>query len=322
MSYIGRDSATNGHISCVENLFMMIKQTLESNISHYIQRFQKAVLCHFGATIEYVSVSPANAHIRDELLKNSPLKKNEEWVFAVHTLKSIVGWAIVKCDQLNDDKLREKFIDFIEVFLEAPFEMSERIKTLEEIEVTLNRQFVEAGGGSNVIPFRRENSIIENDHSVVSLRPKTPLGFSVPLLISGQSEIEIFKMALELHELSGRFAFVHLKDIDLSDQRELLNLGPITIFIPNIENLDLDLQQKISTYLSSFPSVLNPQIIVGSLLASQQLASRASIDRRLLSKLQSCHLKMDRPFREYRREGIFEFYLASLVQRPTGQYLN
>jgi hypothetical protein len=62
------------------------------------------------------------------------------------------------------------------------------------------------------------------------------------------------EFALEIHRTSNRSSFLTYENylaIELISVEKLMSLGPVTLFFPNVRDVDLDLQMTFENYLKS-----------------------------------------------------------------------
>jgi hypothetical protein len=170
---------------------------------------------------------------------------------------------------------------------------------------------------SNVIPMR------------IPSRTKTPNSFSrvtdkrwilrLDCLIESKHVSEIHKMAMELHSQSCRYAFVEFRDIDKKSRHsltDLLGMGAISIFVPCILDLHLD-EQKVLRELMEIESLQRPLLMVGSTLPYSELRCDSAVNMDFLNQLSRAYIKLTRPFKEYKEQGLIHYFLDSLSESPT-----
>lgn len=113
--------------------------------------------------------------------------------------------------------------------------------------------------------------------------------------LQGQQNQLTKKVALQIHEVSGRWAFVPFEDVkqDLKEALDICNLGAMTLFIDRVEDLSPEHQNLIADYLKSPRSLEEPLILTSSTKSPEGL--RQSItNTRLLEDMLNLHLEVDR----------------------------
>lgn len=292
-----------------------------STVNIMIEKLGRLLRARFGAELSYQKFGPEQQELHDQLLIQSPLKQADKWLFPVFREYQLVGCAILTGIDQPLETMSEQLSEFVDMYLDAAVALTDRVDLLDSIERQMNRSSIDAGGGANVIPMRKP-TIELPDHSIPRLRRRARLGFALPCLLEGPTDDDLKHLALELHELSGRYAFVYLKDLAWSKAADLMGLGPVTLFIPDIAKLTLQEQIALTEYLQSRPSVGNAQIVAATVRSYADISQSGAVTMDLLHLMSVCYMKMDRPFREYRREGIVEFFFGSLIRDDIKGNLN
>ena len=96
--------------------------------------------------------------------------------------------------------------------------------------------------------------------------------------LEGSNETANKKVALQLHEMTNRWAFVPFNDIkgQLHSAADIAKLGAMTIFIENVETLVSAEQELLMDYLSESGHADEPLIITSSKLNLQNLTGLSS----------------------------------------------
>ncbi|WP_374029408.1 hypothetical protein [Bdellovibrio bacteriovorus] len=113
--------------------------------------------------------------------------------------------------------------------------------------------------------------------------------------LEGRSENTNKKVALQLHELTSRWAFVPFNDIkgQLHSAQDIAKMGAMTIFIENVENLNAAEQELVLDYISEEHSADEPLIITSSLLSLEDLG-KSSLTSNLVDELSVNCFEVDR----------------------------
>ncbi|WII72694.1 hypothetical protein QJS83_02270 [Bdellovibrio sp. 22V] len=113
--------------------------------------------------------------------------------------------------------------------------------------------------------------------------------------LEGRSENTNKKVALQLHELTSRWAFVPFNDIkgQLHSAQDIAKMGAMTIFIENVENLNAAEQELVLDYISEGHSADEPLIITSSLLSLEDLG-KSSLTSNLVDELSVNCFEVDR----------------------------
>jgi hypothetical protein len=96
---------------------------------------------------------------------------------------------------------------------------------------------------------------------------------STPVLLLDSGVTPIREMALEVHRLSQRFAFLSYSDISDTDRRDvqaLTNLGKVTLFIPDVLHLTASEKMALEIFIKMNLDNEAPRIICGISLEPAQ----------------------------------------------------
>jgi hypothetical protein len=123
---------------------------------------------------------------------------------------------------------------------------------------------------SNLVVFGDETSVEDSSYLLETTSFTTSL-----IHLQGKNTQIIKKVALQIHEFSGRWAFVPFEDVqnDINDATDICNLGGMTLYVENVENLSPKAQTILNEYLSSSRSLEEPLILTSSTLVLEQLES-------------------------------------------------
>ena len=113
--------------------------------------------------------------------------------------------------------------------------------------------------------------------------------------LHGSNEFFIKRVAYQIHEMSHRWAFLPLQDLsEIKTIDDLLNLGAVTLFVNNIENLDAEKQVLILKYLESPRSSAEPLFITASPLPLADLKANEGLNPALLKEVTFTCFEVDR----------------------------
>lgn len=117
-----------------------------------------------------------------------------------------------------------------------------------------------------------------------------------PIIVESHSINEACEFALEIHRTSNRSSFLTFEDYlttELLSVEKIQSLGPITLFIPNIRDVELDLQLTLEEFLrSSSRTTHHPRIICGVQDNPEELIKTGEFHRGLFDKLCSARIKL------------------------------
>jgi hypothetical protein len=115
------------------------------------------------------------------------------------------------------------------------------------------------------------------------------------LHLQGHDNSLIKKIALQIHDFSARWAFIPFEDVckELHTAMDICNLGGMTLFVENVENLSAEHQALLAEYLKSPRSLSEPLILTSSTLAMSELNTRLS-NSAFNQDIQTSHLEVER----------------------------
>jgi hypothetical protein len=184
----------------------------------------------------------------------------------------------------------------------------EKLRTLEE------RMLLETNKPKNVIALRpaRFGKVLELTEPDLLSEPLKPSPLtSRPLLIETKADFPLHRIAVEIHQMSERWALVNLSDLpaDILDSREgLQELGAVSLFIKNLESLSIEQQIKLAEYLATKPGTDMPHIIAGITELEEGVESK--ILPHLLD--QFCHSQLN--FTDRSPEEITRTFIAASLE--------
>lgn len=188
--------------------------------------------------------------------------------FPVNINGAFAGLAIVNGFHGADPTKLLMLAELFTLLFESGLRLQDRKEQLRSIEERL-RLLEES---SNVIPLHRSSRARHQRHLQVIETPAPvpaaaiPL-VSKPLLIEIREDFPLHKIAIEIHQLSGRWAFISVNDLPediFSSKENLQQLGAVTLYIPQLAHLTTNQQLKLAEYLASEPTEDMPQIIAGT----------------------------------------------------------
>lgn len=106
----------------------------------------------------------------------------------------------------------------------------------------------------------------------------------------------LFRLASNIHELSGRWAFLNIKDIQtsISSAADLKSLGTITLVIDDLTQMDPAFQNILAEALSLANPSEEPLFVVGTTTLLDELIQTERISPKLSQILQSYVMDADR----------------------------
>lgn len=113
--------------------------------------------------------------------------------------------------------------------------------------------------------------------------------------LEGSSEKNNKKVALQLHEMTGRWAFVPFNDIkgQLHSSLDIARLGGMSIFVENVENLNSSEQELLMEYITEDHLPDEPIIITSSLRSLNDL-EKSTLDPKFVDEISVNCFEVDR----------------------------
>lgn len=149
------------------------------------------------------------------------------------------------------------------------------------------------------------------------LTAPTRRGFSIPCLIEARTFSDAQKMAVEIHQLSGRQIFVQWSDLSDEAKRNthfLEEITDATILIPDIASVSQEERINLIDWLSGPRTKDCPQVIAATVIPYAELVAHGDESLRvLLRRLAVANLKMEKDFQHYLNYGVIEFFYDSLT---------
>ncbi len=166
--------------------------------------------------------------------------------------------------------------ELVSMVLEYGLKQEDRRERLRLIEERLFLMDEKMNSNSNIIPLRpaRFEKVLEvTELDFETEVPASPL-VTVPLLLQVDPTFPLHRVALEIHNMSRRWAFLNLTDLPsdiLKSKDGLAQLGAITLFISDLSKLSTEEQIRLAEYLASKPGDDAPQVIAGVIENVEQL---------------------------------------------------
>jgi hypothetical protein len=142
---------------------------------------------------------------------------------------------------------------------------------------------------------RMEGQEIEYINPEISI-PDSNVETMFPILVECHSQPEAAEFAIEIHRTSHRSSFLTYESylaLELHSVEKIQALGPVTLFFPNVRDMDLSLQMTIESFLRSPDRTTHhPRIICGVQENPDDLVKTGELSRGLFDKLCSARVKL------------------------------
>jgi len=211
-------------------------------------------------------------------------ESNGSFGFPVNSGGALAGLAIVRDMTGARPAQLAELADLLAAVLANSLERETRIETARLVEERLH--LVE--GNNNVVPMRPARAPREEMEWAELPEAPVPVDNAIsalPLLIEAPEGFPSQRLALDVHQMSARWAFLSLNDLApniLDSREELKALAGITLFIPDLARLTERQQQKLTEYLATKPGPEMPQVIAGVTTPVETLRREARVLPRLI----------------------------------------
>lgn len=208
---------------------------------------------------------------------------------------SVLGTAVVpSADDLNAEK-RQGVTQLVRMVLEPAMykwyldQKEANLVELNKAQPTLDnvRLFGEE-------PLPSIDDILNDNLEQLNESPTADL-ISNLIHLEGRSENTNKKVALQLHELTSRWAFVPFNDIkgQLHSSQDIAKMGAMTIFVENVEGLNAAEQELLMDYIAEERSADEPLLITSSLKSLDELG-KSTLNSNLVDELSVNCFEVDR----------------------------
>lgn len=171
------------------------------------------------------------------------------------------------------------------------------------------------------IPSLPSNVLFFDNHRRIptkSLAPRPKIYYAVPCLIEGQTHWDRYRLAFEIHHVSQRVGFISYQDIDPDVRMSaalLSELGPVTVFLSQIESLVPNEQSALLTFLKEERKAHHPHLITAIQSSYADIARSQDLLTQLVDRLSVSIIRMNKPFRDYQSLGLVSHLYESLLDR-------
>ncbi len=214
-----------------------------------------------------------------------------------------------------DQKLCSEISDALSKEILALYERYSELLALEKNFAHLIDDLY--GAEPNVFSLTRFRKLREAAKKI-DTEPESKIYFAVSCFIDGKDAEECRKLAFEMHVVSHRMAFLPFTDLHeevRSKPENLVDMGAITIFIPDVTELTVSEQKGLLEYFKGARSNETPHIMSASSISYAELLKSRVVSTELLEWLGLSVIQMNKPFRTYMNDGLIPFLYHSLLDR-------
>ncbi len=267
--------------------YVVMQTTLDSS---FVNRLKQILNSRYGKGLQIRQLMDLT-----ELGSEEVFTRGRDLHIPIRVNGSILGTAVVpSADDLNEEK-RQGVAQLVRMALE-PAMYKWYLDQKEANLMELNKAQLDL---DNVHLFGEEalpslDDILNDTSGDLNEGPASEL-ISHLIHLEGSSENTNKKVALQLHELTSRWAFVPFKDIkgQLHSSQDIAKMGAMTIFVENVENLNPAEQELLMDYIAEERSSEEPLIITSSLANLAELG-KSSLVSNLVDELSVNCFEVDR----------------------------
>ena len=277
-----------------------------------LNRLSSLVFRQYGCDFDYQSITELTRDnltiLRQRLRSGLPVTAGDWVFFPVFVGDDLAGAARIS----SRENMTEEDINYlhqvIRMVLENSLNNIERLDILSQYEdhiATANERENQTEDTNLVYlsNYQKNNFPLPNNVGKESL--------AFPFMIECKNEEDLYKMALEVHSQSRRFAFLNIEDLSseaFKNVETLRKLGPITVFVSDLTQLTLEQQNCIVDHYTHMTDLDVPHFVCGTQMPLAQLISEHKVLPGLVKVLAVGHLAMTRPFNFYKSRNILEFF--------------
>jgi Sigma-54 interaction domain len=243
--------------------------------------------------------------------------------FPVNIHGRFAGLAVVRDMKAAKHSQLIQLAELLTVVLECSLERESKSENLRLIQERLQV----LGEETNVVPMRSLR--LSRAALQVEDLPEKPVSIdhaisSQPLLIEVPEGFPLRRVALEVHQMSARWAFLaleHLAPGILGSREELKALGGITLYIEDLSKLSATEQEQLANYLATKPGEDMPQVIAGVFAPIESLRSHGALLPRLIDSF--CVTRLNWTYRNGQQvtKDLVEASLRFIIERAREQAL-
>lgn len=251
-----------------------------------------------------------------ELLREPPEDISDSDLAFSGAVTAYGMWGL-RANKPISQEMREEMTEMCAALLGGLEELETKRQHLERMQLHLERA-LNGTTPDNVIALRRKPTLTRRGFGMGFDTDRRYL-LKLDCLIEGPEVEEIHKMAMELHTQGSRMAFLDYTKLEPSQRQsisQLLGLGAITLYVPNILDVT-SYEQEILRHVILQNTLQRPLLMVGSTKSYSDLRLDGQVDAELLVLLSRAYIKLTRPFSEYKEQGLIHYFLDSLSETPT-----
>lgn len=212
----------------------------------------------YGKTLSYRAMKLISEASSSTNAADIYYSKGDDLVIPLKSKNHNLGDVIVDRGSLLDSQQKTEIVDLIK-FLVEPKLYNLQLQKTEEI---LNNKSTQ---GLRIV----QDEVVRLYHQTAEEKHQT---LSQIILLKSHTELTRHRVALKIHEMTERHLFVRLSDImsSTSSKADFESLSDVTIYIEDVEKLDLKTLSLLQDYLEQ-SNVNGPLFLVGSSLTMESI---------------------------------------------------
>lgn len=213
----------------------------------------------YGKELLYRSIKLVTE--QDRLITESYYSRGEDLIIPLKLKNCELGDIVVSHGSLLSPQQKSEITDLIR-FLVEPKLYSLQLKKSEDNLLSLKTNRLSLVDTKKVVSLYKSENFKRNTLSQI-------------LLLKSHTEITRNKVALKVHEMTGRNLFVRLDDIiaTLTTKEDLKSLSDITIYIEDVDRLNSETFSLLQDFLE-LNTADGPLFLVGSSLSLEQIEAK------------------------------------------------
>jgi hypothetical protein len=249
-----------------------------------VLRLQQLIKSRYGKGVKVLPMMQVSSdHLLNSFFNGSDLH------IPIFVNQNYLGTAVVSdATDLSIDE-KESMVETIRMVLEPSLYTKWLRRREENLTQVSKADFMPA---DNLVLFNDlERKYLDEDHQEENLNVRL---ISNLIHLHGKNDFLNKRVAYQIHELSNRWAFLPLQDLEVRTVADLVNLGAVTLFVDTVEMLSQTKQKLILDYLASPRSSEEPLIVTSSALPLSELKASQKVDAKLLEEMTYTCFEVDR----------------------------
>ncbi|HEX4922568.1 MAG TPA: helix-turn-helix domain-containing protein [Bdellovibrionales bacterium] len=278
-------------------------------MSETLTRLCQIIAERYQRPVSYVEMNPYadsdGSDIVDLINRNRRAKKiisGDALVVPVRLGESVAGAAVIQQGITLTETEIDAVVDTVELLFDGYVDAADRGARVRQLENYLEN----TSPADNVVYLHNVRSKNKDvGEQILVGRHQGP--YLTQILLEGKPGIPFKELAFDIHQKSGRSSFISWDDLDsdqISKASDIAELGPITIFIPNLSELSKAEQAVLDGYMLELMGENTPRLIAAVQSPMNALVESGALRSTLAFYFSKAHLKI--PALVERKEDILE----------------